>query len=85
MGALMRCIPKEMWATLGTKKTVKEAWETMNTMQLFADLVKDVNAQRLLKEFKNIGFKEGQISPCASTIPSQTSILLERQWTSLAL
>jgi len=44
MGALMRCIPKEMWATLGTKKTVKEAWETMNTMQLFADLVKDVNA-----------------------------------------
>jgi hypothetical protein len=60
MGALMRCVPKEMWATLGTKKMVKEALETVNTIKLFADPVWDVNAQRLLKGFKNIGFKEGE-------------------------
>ena len=26
MGALLRSVPREMWATLGSKKTVKEAW-----------------------------------------------------------
>jgi hypothetical protein len=60
MGALMRCVHKEMWATLGTKKMVKEALETVNTIRLFADPVRDVNAQRLLKGFKNIRFKEGE-------------------------
>jgi hypothetical protein len=38
----------------------KEALETVNTIRLFADPVRDVNAQRLLKGFKNIGFKEGE-------------------------
>jgi hypothetical protein len=27
MGALMRSVPKEMWGTLGAKKTVKETWD----------------------------------------------------------
>ena len=26
MGALLHSVPREMWATLGAKKTVKEAW-----------------------------------------------------------
>lgn len=44
MGALMRSVPKEMWATLGARKTVKEAWEVVRTMRLGVDHVKDVNA-----------------------------------------
>jgi uncharacterized membrane protein YgcG len=60
MSALLRSVPKEMWATLGSKKTVKEAWELVKTMRLGADRVKDVNAQKLLKEFENISFKEGE-------------------------
>lgn len=60
MGALMRSVPKEMWGTLGAKKTVKEAWETVKTMRIGADQVKEVNVQKLLKEFENIEFKDGE-------------------------
>lgn len=60
MGALLRSVPREMWQTLGAKKSVKEAWELVKTMRMGSDRVKDVNAQRLLKEFENIGFKEGE-------------------------
>lgn len=60
MGALMRSVPKEMWGTLGAKKTVKEAWEAVRTMRIGADRVKEVNVQKLLKEFENIEFKEAE-------------------------
>ena len=60
MSALLRSVPKEMWQTLGGKKTVKEAWEAVKTMRLGSDHVKDVNAQRLSKEFENLQFKEGE-------------------------
>ena len=53
----MRSVPREMWGTLGAKKTVKEAWETVQTMWVGADQVKEVSIQRL-KEFENIEFKE---------------------------
>ena len=60
MSVLLRSVPKEMWQTLGRKSTVKEAWEAVKTMRVGADRVKEVNAQRLLKEFENIQFKEGE-------------------------
>jgi hypothetical protein len=60
MGALMWSVPKEMWGTLGAKQTVKEAWETVKTMRIRVDRVKEVNIQKLLKEFENIEFKEGE-------------------------
>jgi len=60
MSALLRSVPKEMWQTLGGKKTVKEAWEAVKTMRLGADHVKDVNAQKLLQEFENLQFKDGE-------------------------
>ncbi|XP_066391662.1 uncharacterized protein [Miscanthus floridulus] len=60
LGALMRSIPREMWGTLGTKKTMKEAWETVQTMRVGADQVKEISVQKLLKEFENIEFKEGE-------------------------
>jgi len=39
---------------------MKEAWEVVKTMRLGADRVKDVNAQKLMQEFENIKFKEGE-------------------------
>ena len=60
MGALMRSVPKEMWGTLGAKKTVKEAWEAVKIMRIGADRVKEVNVQKLIREFENIEFKEGE-------------------------
>jgi hypothetical protein len=55
-----KAVPKEMWQTLGRKTSVKEAWEAVKTMQIGADRVKEVNTQKLLKEFENIQFKEGE-------------------------
>ena len=60
MSALLRSVPKEMWQTLWGKKSVEEAWEAVKLMRVGADRVKEVNAQRLLKEFENIQFKEGE-------------------------
>jgi hypothetical protein len=60
MGALMRSVPKEMWGTLGAKKTVKEVWEVVKIMRIGADRVKEVNVQKLIREFENIEFKEGE-------------------------
>jgi hypothetical protein len=55
MSALLRSVPKEMWQSLGRKATVKEAWEAVRTNR-----VKEVNAQKVLKEFENIAFKDGE-------------------------
>lgn len=60
MSVLLRSVPKEMWQDLGRHKTMKEAWEVMKLMHLGADRVKEVNAQRLLGEFENIRFREGE-------------------------
>ena len=60
MSALPRFVPKEMWQTLGGKKTIKEAWEAVKTMRLGSERVKDINAQKLSQEFKNLQFKEGE-------------------------
>jgi hypothetical protein len=45
---------------LGAKKTVKEAWETIKSMRVGADRVKEISVQKLLREFENIEFKEGE-------------------------
>jgi hypothetical protein len=60
MSALLRSVPKEMWQSLGWHKTVKEAWEAVRMMRVGANRVKEVNTQKLLKEFENIAFKEGE-------------------------
>jgi hypothetical protein len=60
MGGLLRSVPQEMWQMLGAKKTVKEAWEAVKSMRGGAERMKEANAQRLLQEFENIGFKEGE-------------------------
>jgi len=60
MGGLLRSIPQEMWQMFGAKKNVKEAWEAVKSMRVGAERVKEANAQRLLQEFENISFKEGE-------------------------
>lgn len=60
MGGLLRSVPQEMWQMLGAKKNVKEAWEAVKSMRVGAERVKEANAQRLLQEFENISFKEGE-------------------------
>ena len=60
MSCLNQSVPQEMWTTLGRKNIVKEAWEVVKTMPLGADRVKEVNAQKLLQEFENISFKDGE-------------------------
>jgi hypothetical protein len=61
MSALLRSVLKEMWQSLGARSTVKEAWEAVKLMRLGADRVKEVNAQKMLQEFENIKFKDGEI------------------------
>jgi hypothetical protein len=60
MSALLRSIPKEMWQSFGARLTMKEAWEAVKLMRLGVDRVKEVNAQKLLQEFENIKFKDGE-------------------------
>lgn len=49
-----------MWQSLGARNTVNEAWYAVKLMRLGADRVKEVNAQKLLQEFENIKFKDGE-------------------------
>jgi hypothetical protein len=60
MAALLRSVPREMWQMLGRKKMVKEAWEAIEKMHIGIEQVKEVKAQKLLREFENIAFKEGE-------------------------
>jgi hypothetical protein len=49
-----------VWQSLGARNTVKQAWDAVKMMRLGADQVKEVNAQKLLQEFENIKFKDGE-------------------------
>jgi hypothetical protein len=60
MAGILRSVPQEMWQLLGAKKNFKEAWEAVKSMRVGADRVKEANAQRLLKEFENIKFKDSE-------------------------
>ncbi|WVZ50199.1 hypothetical protein U9M48_001476 [Paspalum notatum var. saurae] len=60
LGALLRAVPSEMRSILAVKKTAKEAWDAVVTMRLGVDRVKAANAQKLMREFENITFKDGE-------------------------
>jgi hypothetical protein len=51
MSALLRSVPKEMWTT----------WDAVKSMRQGADRVKESNAHKLLQEFENIQFKNGEL------------------------
>ncbi|WVZ92074.1 hypothetical protein U9M48_038168 [Paspalum notatum var. saurae] len=60
LAAVLRGVPSELKATLAVKNTAKEAWEAVKKMRVGEDRVKNANRQRLLKEFKNLKWKDGE-------------------------
>jgi hypothetical protein len=73
LGALLRSVPREMWVTLGSKKTVKEVWEVVKNM-CGVGHVKEAHAQRLLQEFENISSKDGEL---VDDFTLHTNVLVE--------
>lgn len=61
LAAILRGVPSELKATLAVKKTAKEAWAAVKTMRVGEDRVKAANLQRLLKEFENLQWKDGEL------------------------
>lgn len=60
LAAILRAVPPEMKAGLALKKSAKEAWEAVKKMRVGDDRVKSANVQRLLKEFENVAFHDGE-------------------------
>uniref|UniRef100_A0A0A9E480 Uncharacterized protein n=1 Tax=Arundo donax TaxID=35708 RepID=A0A0A9E480_ARUDO len=60
MAAILRAVPAEMKAGLAKKKSAKEAWAAVKTMRMGDARVREANAQRLLKAFENVAFKDGE-------------------------
>jgi hypothetical protein len=60
LAALLRAVPLEMQAGLAVKETAKEAWEAIHSIRVGANKVKEVNAEKLRREFDDIVFKSGE-------------------------
>jgi hypothetical protein len=60
MVAILRAVLPEMKAGLTVKKTAKEVWEAVRSMRIDDDRVKAASVQRLLKEYENICFRDGE-------------------------
>ena len=60
LAAILRAVPPEMKAGLAVKKSAKEAWEAVKAMRVGDDRVKSASVQRLLKEFENVAFHDGE-------------------------
>jgi hypothetical protein len=58
--AILRAVPPEMLASLGTKRTAQSAWEAIKSRRIGVQHVRDANAEQLQKEFDNIQFKDGE-------------------------
>jgi hypothetical protein len=58
--ALLCAVPSEMLAGLAIKVMAREAWEAIQKVRVGADRVKEVNAERLHREFGDISFKLGE-------------------------
>ncbi|WVZ90343.1 hypothetical protein U9M48_036652 [Paspalum notatum var. saurae] len=58
--SILRGVPSELKAVLAVKKTAKDAWEAVKTMRVGEDRVKAANKQRLMKEFENVSFRDGE-------------------------
>lgn len=60
LAAILRGIPPEMKAGHAVKKSAKEAWDSVKKMRGGDDRVKAANVQRLMKEFENLSFRDGE-------------------------
>jgi hypothetical protein len=60
LSAILRGVPQEMKVGLVVKATAKEAWDSVKSMRGGDDRVKACNVQRLMKEFENLQFGDGE-------------------------
>ncbi|XP_072146608.1 uncharacterized protein [Setaria viridis] len=60
LAAILHAVPSEMKARLAVKKLAKEAWDAVKKMRVGDDRVKSASVQRLLKEFENVAFRNGE-------------------------
>jgi hypothetical protein len=60
LAAILRGVPSEMKAGLAVKKSAKEAWDSVKNARGGDDRVKAANVQRLMKEFENLSFHDGE-------------------------
>lgn len=62
LAMIIRIVPPKLKAMLAVKQqTAKEAWEAVKMMRVGEDRVKEASRQRLLKEFENLQFKDGEL------------------------
>ena len=60
LGVILRGVPPEMKSGLAAKKNVKEAWDAVKKMHAGDDRMKDASIQRLMKQFDNLTFRDGE-------------------------
>ncbi|KAL6905380.1 hypothetical protein ACP4OV_002981 [Aristida adscensionis] len=60
LAAILRGVLSDMKIVLAMKETAKEAWDSVKLMRVGDAHVKSANVERLLKEFENIAFRDGE-------------------------
>lgn len=60
LATIIRAVPREMKAGLAVKKSAKEAWDAVKKMHAGDDRVKAASVQRLMKQFENMAFRDGE-------------------------
>lgn len=60
LAAICRGVPPDMRAALVVKPSAKEAWASIKRLRGGDDRVKAANVQRLMKEFENLAFTDGE-------------------------
>jgi hypothetical protein len=60
LDAITSAVPSEMVASLAAKATALEAWNAVKERRVGSDQVQKTEAQRLLRQFENIRFNDGE-------------------------
>jgi hypothetical protein len=60
LAAILGTVPSEMNTGLSVKKSAKEAWGAVKKIRAGDDRMKSASVQRLMKEFENVAFRDGE-------------------------
>jgi hypothetical protein len=60
LDAITSAVPTEMVASLAAKDSALEAWKAVKHWRIGSDQVQKTEAQRLLCQFENIRFNDGE-------------------------
>jgi hypothetical protein len=78
LSAILHAVSSEMKVGLAVKKSVKEVWDAVKLMRFGDERIKSVSLQRLLKEYKNVAFRDGEsVDDFAMRINGLVTILRE--------